>query len=48
MTLLALFVDITRVVAISNFALLFCYTLANVSALRLKMHNRMCPKIVPF
>ena len=44
--LLVLFVDITKVVAISNFALLFYYTLANVSALRLKAHNRMYPKIV--
>ncbi|MEM3566533.1 MAG: amino acid permease [Candidatus Bathyarchaeia archaeon] len=48
MMLLVLFVDIARVVAISNFALLFYYMLANVSALRLKMHNRMHPKIVPF
>jgi APA family basic amino acid/polyamine antiporter len=46
MILLVLFVDITGVVAISNFALLFYYTLANVSALRLKAHNRMYPKIV--
>jgi APA family basic amino acid/polyamine antiporter len=46
MILLVLFVDITKVVAISNFALLFYYTLANVSALRLKTHNRMYPKIV--
>ncbi|MEM3770435.1 MAG: amino acid permease [Candidatus Bathyarchaeia archaeon] len=48
MTLLVLFVDITRVVAISNFALLFYYALANISALRLKAYNRMYPKIVPF
>ena len=47
MILLVLFVDITKVVAISNFALLFYYTLANVSALRLKAHNRSYPKIVP-
>ena len=47
MILLVLFVDITKVVAISNFALLFYYTLANVSALRLKAHNRIYPKIVP-
>jgi APA family basic amino acid/polyamine antiporter len=46
MILLVLFVDISRVVAISNFALLFYYTLANVSALRLKAHNRIYPKIV--
>lgn len=48
MILLVLFVDITRVIAISNFALLFYYTLANVSALRLKAHNRMYPKTAPF
>jgi APA family basic amino acid/polyamine antiporter len=47
MILLVLFVDITRVVAISNFALLFYYTLANVSALKLKAQERMYPKIMP-
>jgi len=47
MTFLALFVDLTRVVAISTFALLFYYTMANVSALRLKSEKRLCPKIVP-
>jgi APA family basic amino acid/polyamine antiporter len=36
MILLVLLVDLTRVVAISTFSLLFFYTLANVSALRLK------------
>lgn len=48
MALLVLFVDIARVVAVSTFALLFYYTLANVSALRLKVENRVYPKIVPF
>lgn len=48
MILLVISVDITKVIAISNFALLFYYALANVSALRLKAHNRMYPKIVPF
>jgi APA family basic amino acid/polyamine antiporter len=47
MIMLVLFVDITRVVAISNFALLFYYALANVSALRLKANSRIYPKIVP-
>ncbi|MEM3617049.1 MAG: amino acid permease [Candidatus Bathyarchaeia archaeon] len=47
MILLVLFIDITRVVAISNFALLFYYALANISALRLKAYNRMYPKIAP-
>ncbi len=45
--MLVLFVDITRVVAISNFALLFYYALANISALRLKANNKLYPKIVP-
>jgi APA family basic amino acid/polyamine antiporter len=36
MILLVLFVDLTRVVAISTFALLFYYTLANIAALKLK------------
>jgi APA family basic amino acid/polyamine antiporter len=48
MALLVLFVDLTRVVAVSTFSLLFYYSLANVSALRLKVENRVYPKIVPF
>jgi APA family basic amino acid/polyamine antiporter len=48
MVLLALFVDMSRVVAMSTFALLFYYTLANVCALRLKVQNRVYPKTVPF
>lgn len=47
MTLLVLLVDLTRVVAISTFALLFFYTLANVSALRLKTGKRVYSKILP-
>jgi len=47
MTLLVLLVDLTRVVAISTFALLFFYTLANVSALRLKTGKRVHSKILP-
>jgi APA family basic amino acid/polyamine antiporter len=47
MTLLALFIDLTRVVAISTFAMLFYYSLANISALKLKKENRTYPKIVP-
>jgi len=47
MTLLALFADLSRVVAISTFALLFYYTLANVSALKLKVQKRMYPQTVP-
>lgn len=48
MALLVLFVDIARVVAVSTFALLFYYTLTNVSALRLMVENRTYPKILPF
>jgi APA family basic amino acid/polyamine antiporter len=47
MTLLVLFVDLKQVVAISTFALLFYYALANVSALRLKIQKRLYPRIVP-
>jgi len=47
MTLLVLFIDLTKVVAISTFALLFYYALANASALRLKVQKRLYPQIVP-
>ncbi|NWG10909.1 amino acid permease [Candidatus Bathyarchaeota archaeon] len=47
MALLVLFFELTRVVAISTFALLFYYTLANVSALRLKTQKRLYPRLVP-
>jgi APA family basic amino acid/polyamine antiporter len=47
MALLVLFIDLTRVVAISTFAMLFYYALANASALRLKTENRAYPRIVP-
>ena len=46
-SVLVLFVDLTRVVAVSTFALLFYYTLANVSALRLKTGKRVYPRFVP-
>ena len=46
MTMLVLFVDLTRVVAISTFALLFYYTLANIAALKLKTAKRNYPKTV--
>ncbi len=46
MILLVLLVDLTRVVAISTFSLLFFYTLANVSALRLKTGVRVRAKIL--
>jgi APA family basic amino acid/polyamine antiporter len=47
MTLLVLLIDLTQVVAISTFALLFYYALANVSALRLKVQKRLYPQFVP-
>jgi len=47
MTLFVLFIDLTRVVAVSTFALLFYYALANLSALRLKGQKRMYPRVVP-
>jgi len=47
MTLLVLFIDLTKVVAISTFALLFYYAMANVSALRLKVQKRLYPPFVP-
>jgi APA family basic amino acid/polyamine antiporter len=39
--------DVSRVVAISSFAMLFFYTLANISALRLKTDKRIYPRILP-
>jgi len=46
MTLLAFFVNLSRVVAVSTFALLFYYMLANVAALKLKTAKRNYPKTV--
>ena len=47
MALLVLLIDLSKVVAISTFALLFYYSLANISALRLKVENRHYPRFVP-
>jgi APA family basic amino acid/polyamine antiporter len=47
MTILVLITDLSKVVAISSFAMLFFYTLANVSALRLKTEKRTYPRILP-
>ncbi len=47
MALLVLFVDLTGVVAISTFALLFGYVLANVAAFRLRCERRCYPRLVP-
>jgi len=47
MALLVLFIDLAKVVAISTFAMLFYYAIANVSALRLKAQKRKYPLVVP-
>jgi APA family basic amino acid/polyamine antiporter len=47
MTLLVLFLDLTNVVAISTFALLFWYIFANSAAFRLKSENRRYPRVIP-
>jgi APA family basic amino acid/polyamine antiporter len=47
MALLAFLVDLAGVVAISTFAQLFYYAIANVSALKLKSQNRKYPMFVP-
>ncbi|MGB9718843.1 MAG: hypothetical protein ACP5PQ_02410 [Thermoproteota archaeon] len=47
MTVLALFVDLSRIIAISTFALLFYYALANASALRLRIEKRLYPRVAP-
>jgi APA family basic amino acid/polyamine antiporter len=47
MTILVLSIDIASVVAISTFALLFYYALANLSALRLKVKERKYPELIP-
>jgi APA family basic amino acid/polyamine antiporter len=46
MALLVLFVDLTQVVAISTFAILFYYAIANVAAFKLKAKNRRYHKVV--
>ena len=40
MAVLVLFVDLTRVVAISTFALLFNYSITNVAAFKLKINHK--------
>lgn len=47
MALLVLIIDLSKVVAISTFALLFYYSSANISALRLKVEKRLYPRIIP-
>ena len=46
MALLVLFVDLTRVVAISTFAILFYYAIANIAAFKLKTENRRYHRLV--
>jgi len=46
MALLVLFVDLTQVVAVYIFAILFYYAIANLAALKLNNHNRRYPKLV--
>jgi len=47
MALLVLLIDLSSVVAISTFAMLFYYASANISALRLQKEQRMYPNVVP-
>jgi len=47
MALLAYFVDLTGVVVVSTFSLLFWYVLVNLSAFRLKCEKRLCPRWIP-
>jgi APA family basic amino acid/polyamine antiporter len=47
MVLLVLLADLDKVVAISTFALLFYYTLANICAIRVNTLERSYPRIIP-
>jgi APA family basic amino acid/polyamine antiporter len=47
MALLAYFVDLSGVVVVSTFSLLFWYVLVNLSAFRLKCKKRLCPRWMP-
>ncbi|MEM3578015.1 MAG: amino acid permease [Candidatus Bathyarchaeia archaeon] len=47
MALLVLFVDLSSVVAISTFALLFYYAMANVSALKINVQGRLYLRVIP-
>jgi APA family basic amino acid/polyamine antiporter len=46
MAVLALFVPLTHVAAVSTFALLFYYSWANICALKLTPQNRIYPKAI--
>lgn len=47
MAILSLFFDLTRVVSVSSFSLLFYYSLANISALQLEKTNKKYPDLIP-
>jgi APA family basic amino acid/polyamine antiporter len=47
MALLVLSIDLSSVIAVSTFSMLFYYASANISTLRLKTEKRKYPKIVP-
>ena len=47
MTILVLFFNLTNVVAVSTFALLFWYVFANIAAFRLKIERRLFPRFIP-
>ena len=47
MAFLAYFVDLSGVVVVSTFSLLFWYVLVNLSAFRLKCKKRLCPRWMP-
>jgi len=47
MILLVLFFDLSNVVAVSTFALLFWYVFANIAAFKLKVEKRLFPRVVP-
>jgi APA family basic amino acid/polyamine antiporter len=48
MAVLAYFFDLARVVSISSFSLLFYYSLANISALRLETRAKKYPDAIPY
>ena len=47
MALLVILVDLTGIVVVSTFALLFWYVLTNLAALRLKCEKRLCSRLFP-
>jgi APA family basic amino acid/polyamine antiporter len=47
MAILVLFLDLTHVVAISTFALVFNYSITNIAAYKLKNGNKLVNKVMP-